>query len=123
MIFSDIFGCVQYVNVPQPRPLTDSTLASWIALDLAERIDKLQRRGDGFIYCLPSQQRILVTLCGDSVLTVKNEIPLGAVAALMRTTAQHSPEEVACRLTKVVANARLALASSQCQNDTNLEIL
>lgn len=107
MIFSDISGHVQYVNVPQPRPLTDSTLASWIALDLAERIDKLQRRGDGVIYCLPSRQRIIVTVCGESVLTVKNEIPLGAVAALARTTAQHNSAEVAHGLAKVVANARL----------------
>lgn len=110
MIFSGISGHVQYVNVPQPRPLTDSTLASWIALDLAERIDKLQRRGDGVIYCLPIRKRIIVAMCGESVLTVKNEIPLGAVAALTRATAQHNSAEVAHRLTKVVANAGLTPA-------------
>jgi hypothetical protein len=93
-----------YVTTPEPRPLTTHSLANWISLDLAERASQLRQRGNGTIYCLPNGERIIVTALGGGMVSIKNELPLGASTFVRWGILRRDRLKVAKRLERILDN-------------------
>jgi len=91
-----------HVNVPEPRRLTAQSLANWISLELAERASQLRQRGSGVIYNLPNGERIIVTALGGGMVSIKNELPLGASTFVRRGILRRDRLKVAKRLERIL---------------------
>jgi len=93
-----------YINVPEPTPLTIESLSNWISLELAERASQLRQRGNGAIYNLPNGERVIVTALGAGMVSIKNELPLGASTLVRRSILRRDRLKVVKRLERILSD-------------------
>lgn len=93
-----------HVNVPEPAPLTIESLSNWISLELAERASQLRQRGTGAIYNLPNGERVIVTALGAGMVSIKNELPLGASTVMRRGVLRRDRLKVLKRLERILSD-------------------
>src|SRR5699024_12642307 len=93
-----------YINVPEPTPLTIESLSNWISLELAERASQLRQRGNGAIYNLPNGERVIVTALGAGMVSIKNELPLGASTLVRRSILRRARLIVVMRLERILTD-------------------